>query len=335
MKSSASEKIIDLEVVSVAPAATNHKTFNPELLTRLKAYSDTNKLSLNQLGLQLAAHPSAISKYLNGKPEGDVNRLEASIEDLLKNASSRVIEKKEEFFHTNITDTIFTAFNTIRHDIDFGLLTGDAGIGKTTAIQMYLAKNPLAINVYLHARARNALSVERLIASEIDIARWDRRMPLFDFICQRLKGSNRLLIVDNGQRLSRGGLDLLFDLHDLAEIPVCILGNPEELYPKISRNDQMFSRVGYKRDLNLIDNPLAPCKAMVEKYAPSFKNHFAIVAKTVNEKGHLRFLKKLLKKMEVLVNDPEFKGKYKPEHLYKQAILSAEEFLITDPSKIK
>lgn len=305
------------------------KAYNPELLERLKKYALDHGLSQAQIAVELGVHSSAVNKYWNGKPAGDVKRLEAVIEDVLKGAAKRRVVE-EDLFPTNISETIFMAFSTIRRTNDFGVLTGNAGIGKSCSVTLWIEENPSTIVITAKAVARNARALERLIANQVDINRWDHRTTLFDFLTERLKGSNRLLIVDNGQRVSRGGLDYLFDLHDETKIPMVILGNPDELYAKIRPNDQMFSRIGYKRDLNEIEDPLGLCHKMIEKFAPEFKSCMDMLVKVVNQKGHLRALKKLILLAREILQSEKFKAKYQPEQWPKQALLAAHELLVRD-----
>jgi hypothetical protein len=116
-----------------------------------------------------------------------------------------------------------------------------------------------------------------------------------EFLTGRFKGSRRLVVVDNAQRLTAGARQWLFDFHDATGCPIALLGNPEIL-DKIRLSDQQFSRVGLRREIKGGD-ARGDAGSMVRLHWPEVAEDAALLAlavSVVKGRGHLRALKKQL-----------------------------------------
>jgi DNA transposition AAA+ family ATPase len=60
---------------------------------------------------------------------------------------------------------------------------------------------------------------------------------------QVLRGTERLIVVDNANRLHFHSFQWLMDFHDATLVPIAFVGNPEVL-DILRRSDQLFSRIG-------------------------------------------------------------------------------------------
>lgn len=149
-----------------------------------------------------------------------------------------------------------------------------------------------------------------------------------DWLVERLRGSNRLLVLDNAHRLTCGALQWLFDFYDACEVPdtgahiaVALVGNPEVL-EKILANDQQFSRIGLMRPIKPVDMATL-AKQMLHRLCPDHAAELQdLAAKVAGERGHLRALKKHLLLM------PEFMAAAKGEA--RRAFLMAHTQLVAD-----
>jgi hypothetical protein len=277
----------------VAPAS-RARPFKPEIQNRLLAYRDENRLSNGDLARELDTNQTAVSKYLNGKPEGDVARLEAVAEDVLKTAGARA-ELKLRLFETNVTTQISGYFEQVRKTDDFGLVHGAAGLGKSRAVEIYAAGNPTAIALELNRWQSSPHGIEELLFQTLETGQWPGNVRRIAWMVQRLRKSRRLLIFDNAQRLSRLGLEWIFDFHDATGCPVALVGNPEVLRP-IRSNDQQFSRIGIVREVKL-EKHADIATEMVAQILPELAANAQFVGlatQVVKQRGHMRALRKQL-----------------------------------------
>ncbi len=279
---------------------TDVKPFNEEVRSRLAAYKDRNRLSHNALAKEMGMNSSYVCVYLQGRPNPsmDIARFEAIAEDLLLNESRR-IESKTRNFDTPISRALEKQFEIVRETNDVGLSFGQAGIGKSRGIEIYVASHPNTIAITATQWRAAASDIQGAIWRSISTRGYDGRTKRGDFIASRLAGSNRLVIVDNAHRLKPGGLQWLFDFHDETGCPLALVGNPEVL-EVIRKNDQMYSRIGHKSDL-VLDNEMSDKEireasiAIIKQVLPEAVEELSDFCQIVAENnGHFRAVHKQL-----------------------------------------
>lgn len=303
------------------------KLFSEPLRAELQAYKEAHEYSLKDLARQLDYSEGTLSRYLSGKPEGDVEALEALIADALKTGQRRVSSLGMVLFETSVSQQFDRVCETIQKTNDFGLVHSPAGLGKTSAGKRWLGAHPTSLlctaarwTANRQHRKGDTNGIEGLIFNALDTRAWKRTQRRAEFMVERLKGSNRLLMIDNAHRLSTGGLQWMFDFHDETECPVVLIGNPEVL-DLIRASDQMYSRIGLCRELKLKDTAKA-AEQMLRQYAPEHLEELrALATKVAGNQGHLRTLKKHLRLVPEIL--PAAKGDA------VQAFLAAHQQLVT------
>lgn len=287
------------------------KEFNEGLRARLQQYREDGRerpLTMAEIAQEMGVSSTVVNKYLAGKPEGDVGRLERLIEDVLKAAGKRQ-NSDVPFFRTNVTDRISATFELIRKTNDVGLISGPAGVGKSMTIAEYTRTNPTTLAISVPRWQRNDLGVCGLIFDECDTTSWDRRSPRSHYLVERLERSNRLLIIDNAQRMTTAAREWIFDFHDKAGCPIAMVGNPEVLVA-IRRNDQHFSRIGIRQEITI-----------AQKHVKDYARHvvdalvaepqaglYDLAAAVAEQRGHLRALRKQLLLMLDLASTQTYAG---------------------------
>lgn len=292
------------------------KPFDPDLRERLREFQQAYGLSNTQLALKLDCHATQVSKYLNGRPEGNVARFESIVIDVLKNAARRSATKIKHFT-TNVSRTINGDLQTIRKTNDLALITGPAGIGKTCGFEIYVADNPATIFITASAwhAARNGF--EALFFDSFNTSDWDGCSKRANYLTDKLKNSDRLIIIDNAHRLKRSALQWIFDFHDATGCPVALGGNPEVL-DLIRKNDQMFSRVGLHRDLTKLTDTQHLVQNVVEQIWPEANGDLNdLGAVVVEHQGAVRALRKQVSlAKELSDNNPKLRD---PQIAFKAA----------------
>jgi len=300
------------------------RQYNEEVRARLDDYRNSYDppLTNRDLARELGCGVTQISKYLNGRPDWDVAELENTIEDVLKTATLRRAGSDQAMLETSVTRQINAVCETIRKTNDIGLISGPAGTGKTVAIAMYAARMPSAIVITLTKWACNSYSIERLLFAALETRSFKRAGKCrADWMLDRLRNSNRILIVDNAHRLTKSGREWLFDFQDATSIPIALVGNPEVL-DAITDNDQQFSRIGIVQSVVLRDASEIAGKILAAA-APAAHDQIGDLARTIaSKKGHLRSLKKHLLLIPELL--PACAGDY------RDAMLAAHTQLVSD-----
>jgi DNA transposition AAA+ family ATPase len=129
----------------------------------------------------------------------------------------------------------------------------------------------------------------------------------FEFLIEKFKGTNRLIVIDNAQLLSKSGLGFVFDFHDETGSPIALVGNPE-IIKRISSNDQQFSRIGVHWKIEPpLDHMEVPTRKTIHQWFPEHVDELYRLARQVAvQMGHLRALKKQLRlAREIMTNQPD------------------------------
>lgn len=266
----------------------------------LAAWRTERKLSMAAVAKRCGYNEATISRYLAGTMTGDVEGLERSVRDMM-DADARRQTWAETYIETQGCIETETVLDLIRGACDIGLVTGAAGLGKTTACRRYAATHEISIMITLSEGCGDNWSVIRLIFDRLDMRGWSRRkggQTRGEAVASRLSGSERLVIVDNAQRATLSGLRWLFDLSDSAGIPIALVGNPDVL-DRVAGSDQLHSRIGLRadiasrRDMAWLDDASA---SILDAMWPDAPAEVRLLAQeTARQPGHLRRLVKQLR----------------------------------------
>ena len=275
------------------PTEPKDHPHNEELRAQMLEFITARGITRVKLAHDLGFHFTQISKWLGGKPDWNCTALEQAAADYLKHAGRRSAAQAD-LFDTNVTDSLAATFDRIRRTHDVGLIHGAAGIGKTSGIILYEGANPTTIVITLSEWACDSGGMTSALFGAVDSKSYDHRTPRAEWLANRMKGSDRLLVIDNAHRLRRRGLQFLFDFHDLTGLPIALVGNPEILHA-ISANDQQFSRIGICKALKLAD-PGKVAGRLVQQVTPDAGDELDALAEQVcAERGGARALKKQLR----------------------------------------
>jgi len=293
----------------------------------LAAYQEENGFTLRQVGAQVNKSEAYVSRYLSGKPEGDIAAFEKSVADMLENAKRKRVWD-DVYFETESVELCRATFNIIRQSTTMGLIYGAAGIGKTTACQRYAEENPTVIFFTGSEGDGGLTGVVDGIASGLDMRKWNpRTQKKSHFVKEKLRGSGRLIIIDNAQRITLRGHKWLNDLLDGKGVAIAMVGNPEVL-DKIRGNDQITSRNMIKVDIGAIvkSNWLREAaRNMVSAMWPEALADIELLAcESARKQGHLRTLNMQLRIAIINCETPKYAGNYAKAFVAARRMIGAD-----------
>ncbi|HRR34004.1 MAG TPA: AAA family ATPase [Kiritimatiellia bacterium] len=302
--------------------------YDGEVRDALRTWQTGNGLTLKQVGARLGKNEGFISKYMNGVPEGDVAAFEQRVKDML-DRERRKRTWADIYFQTEAVAACFTVFELIRESSDIGLVYGPAGVGKSVAVRRYAADHGTVISFVGEEGRGGPYAIQRGIASGIDMRKWSRReCRLSEYIADKLAGSERLVLIDNAQRIDISGLRWLMDFHDATGVSFALVGNPEVI-DKLCGRDQLSSRIGIRYDIaqagitgDWIDRA---ADEMVAAMWPKAAQEVALLAReTARRPGHLRTLSKQLKIAIRLCDTDAFRGKFARSFVEARHLIGAD-----------
>ncbi|HOJ19580.1 MAG TPA: AAA family ATPase [Ignavibacteriaceae bacterium] len=282
-----------------------------EVRKRLIDFVDKNPGISNKLiGQNTGYSGTTINLFKNGKYPGSdkvLNELADKIENYLNNeltaASESVGKGSLKFALTVAAQDIFRISNYSLTEGKIGVVTGSPGSGKTIALKEYKRRNPTTIFIEVTPLVSPRILLEDL-CSELNRPKSHVRNTMFQTIVNELRGTKRLLIIDEGENLNVSCLEVIRRIQDFTEVGMLLAGTSRllnRLRGERRELQQLFSRVGIQKEIKLLQ--LGDIKAILQinfpeamKFAPTFlslsKNNgrllqhlIALVKKTIQETG--------------------------------------------------
>lgn len=311
------------------------KTRDASVLARLEEFYSASGLSMAGIAKKVGFSESYVSRYLNtdSAPVGDVAGFEAALNDML-DAASRRRKWDEVYFNTEAVEKCLLMFDLIEQSNEVGLIYGAAGIGKTTACNRHASLRETSIHICAREGDGTWYGLVRALWPKIDTKGYTPKVRTSKsragYIAGKLKASDRLMIVDNAQRLSISGIKWLMDMQDEAGFGLAFVGNAEIL-DKVASSDQLASRIKIRRNVLLdgedkqqlgwLDD--AADKMVRVMWPDATKDILRLARESVRQQGHLRRLNSQLRVAIRLCETKGFTGRH------AAAFVEARHLLVT------
>ena len=215
-----------------------------EVRAALSEFMQQSGKSQKQLSKEIGVSTSVISQFINGTYTGDNQEIARLIKQYLTIGKERLNDADSFPIYEDLYNTreVLFACNYAHRKNDIALVSGDAGAGKTTALQIYAQQNTGVIFVTANACITTATAILSLICRKLGKQPPARRAALMNLLVDILAGTNRLIIIDEADHLSLDALQAVRNLNDEANAGIVLAGND-----RIHR--QMLSpRRGYEFD---------------------------------------------------------------------------------------
>lgn len=230
----------------------------------LKQYIDEqnagedSRSSVNAISRSLGVSAAMLSQFMNDKYPGDNGSLAKKIEAFLKRQDERTsyTDIFPEALPTKNVQRILNVCRICHLEGEMGVITGDAGLSKTTGLKEYVRQNPgsvIFVEVIPGTTAKNlAIQIHKECGYDGRGTQW----AMFQDIIEKLKNSERLIIIDEAEHLPTTALELTRRIHDMTKIGVVMAGLPKlltNLRGLKSEFRQLFSRIGVKAELKNLE----------------------------------------------------------------------------------
>ena len=219
----------------------------------LQRYIDEHGISQVTVARGIGKTHPVVSQFLNNKYPGDVEEVARAIESWLTKQHEKAASKKVaiNYVQTSVAKKVREILRIAHVEAETVALIGQAGLGKSTALKAYSSENPDAILIDTDPTFTAKVMMQTLAASIGE----DSHLPLHDLnenIINRLKGSGRIILVDEAENLPLRALECLRRLHDKAGVGLVLAGMPRLMINLRGKNGelkQLYSRVAFKLDM--------------------------------------------------------------------------------------
>ena len=240
------------------------KVYDESLQSRVREYMKNTGISQNKLAPRVGVSSASLSNYLRNKMEGSVEGIENRLREFLQQESEAAAAQvqaapynlDETYKPTSISEDVYQSIRYAQINRTLVILHGDAGAGKTKAAVKYYRDNPQStIYIRLDPSMSGLAGVGELLGAALDLPAVSSSKQMWQAIRARLRGTNKVIIVDEAQLLKRAPMDelrILPDEDEVNEVPgngVVLIGN-SELYERVKKGKittQAYTRIGLQR----------------------------------------------------------------------------------------
>ncbi|MBD5142108.1 MAG: AAA family ATPase [Ruminococcus sp.] len=253
-------------------------------------YTEEQKITLNKLeeliqdkksqkkvSILLGMSDTVISKLRSGSYTGNVEEQMQKITDYFELEEQREKLKintiSTDYVATSISSEIYEVLTICQIKGGLAVAAGDAGIGKTKAIQKYLKDHPNnTISITMNTCFSTVKSLLKTLARRLNAGKSKPKDELWDAILDKLS-DGMLLIVDEAQFLTYEQIEALRSFSDYFSdmgqtFGIALVGNPQILFMMgSSRND--YSQIINRRKITRVYQRTDIQRADIQKLFPA------------------------------------------------------------------
>lgn len=218
-------------------------------------------MSQSKVAPLVGVSTATISQYLKGEYKGDVAAIDKKVAEMLDRQADKARDVKADFVETPTAKDIFDVCAMAHAMADINLVIGEAGLGKTVSLKEYARRVDNVVMIEVEPTySPKVLLVE--LCNRLGIVPSRNNHDNVTAIVEKLKGSDKLLIIDEAELLNLRSLEIVRRIHDMAKVGVVLAGMPRlraNLRGKRGEYKQLYSRIGFVKDLSdrLPDNDMA------------------------------------------------------------------------------
>lgn len=206
-----------------------------ELLEKVEKFKAEEELSQNEAGRIIGVSGSTLSQIKNGTYRADPQGIFDIIEKYFEvKEKAKLTYSAVEYAPTGISEQIYNVIGICQVKGGLSVVVGDAGIGKSKAIQKFTADNPTSsFSITVNPCFSNIKSMLKLIANTIGAVPKRSSDELWLSIADKLTDGT-VLIFDEAQHLNMKTIEVLRSFSDYFNdrhqiLGICFVGNIETI----------------------------------------------------------------------------------------------------------
>ena len=218
-----------------------------EAIERLLQYKEATGKTQTEIAKELDISDPQLSQFLKGTYKAPHVIIPKIVRFFKFVNQKEIAPKAPGYKKTSISNTVYNLIAYCHIQGKIGVSYGDAGIGKTMAIREYEREHPdESIVITVSPCYASITGVNELLAEQLKIREKVAR-KIYGEAVYKLKGSNKVLIIDEAQHLTVRVINHLRCMSDESGIGIAFIGN-EEIYLKMRGSGQasyaqLYSRI--------------------------------------------------------------------------------------------
>lgn len=219
---------------------------------RLERYLTAPGRTQRRVAAGIDRSQAAVSTFLKGTYQGNDVEVADRVTAFLDVEEQRVKQPAAPpWVETSIAKGVLSVLSQAEVGGDIGLVLGAPGMGKTLAVREHQRRSKSTILVTANPGTTAALPLLEEVVEQLRITRPGRTLRVqLRAVMEQLKGSGRVIVVDEAQLLNVKALECLRHIHDETGVGLVLAGNLD-VHPLLTAQGagqfgQFFSRIGLK-----------------------------------------------------------------------------------------
>ena len=224
------------------------KTAESVFADKVNRFLSMSGWTARRLAKSAGISSATLSQFLSNQYPGDCSKVTNQLNTVIERETEKLTQHKasSSFIETSISKRYFDIARAAHLYQEIGVCYSDAGLGKTESAREYVSKFSDTILIEADPGYTATVLFTELYG-KLGSGEHRTMHYLFNACVDALKGSGRLLIIDEAEQLPFRALEMVRRLHDKANVGI-ILAGMHRLLGNIRglRGDfaQLYSRVG-------------------------------------------------------------------------------------------
>lgn len=288
------------------------KVYDEALMEQVLAYMARAGLKQADLVQRIGKSSTTVSQYFGHKYPGDVKGFEDLLREFLRQeeeagkskAQLESYQLDESYKPTSLSEDMYQCIRYAQINRELVILHGDAGAGKTKTAGKYVRDNPQStIYISLTPSMAGSAGVAEMLCERMGIPTMSNP-KMWKAIRAKLRGTNKVILVDEAQLLKKNALEelrILPDADEIEDIPgngVVLIGN-SEIYQRVEKEEiksQMYTRIGFHRPYSTAKLTNEDVRMLFPMFAgEDKKEELRLIGTICRSKNSIRTAKKVVK----------------------------------------
>lgn len=275
-----------------------------DIRDRVRAIAeDDNSYPQSRIAREAGVSATTLSQWLGGTYAGDNSKTAGKVLTWLRDYDERLatggLPEGPAWVSTPSAEKVIAGLRYAQMANDICVIYGGAGLGKSKGIERYRQTNPNAWSVELTPAHVGIVACLEEIAIALGLRDYVRTAGfLHRAICNRLRGTRGILIIDEAQHLGVQALDQVRAIHDNTHVGLALVGN-ERVYTQMAGSnraaylDRLYSRIGKR--IHLKRSTDADADALIRAWGIEDAKCRVRIREIASRPGALRVLTKTLR----------------------------------------
>lgn len=212
-----------------------------------KGYTQT------QIARAIGKSVAVVNQFIKGTYTGDVKKIAELVNEFIERLAEKAKNKQlvAEFIPTYTAKKGLEVVRVAHLESEVNVIYGEAGLGKSMILKEYSKRNQNAILI----EADPGYTPKALLEDLLKILGTNKSGSIHDMsnaCIEALRGTERVILVDEAELLPYRALEVLRRIHDKAGVGVVLAGMPRliiNLKGKRGEYAQLYSRIGFAFNL--------------------------------------------------------------------------------------